>query len=71
MNDMYFGFSPDEYRIFVREIIVHSREDIILTSSLWGNLRVLGNARIVRYLAQHHQEFLAEFQKAVDVKEAA
>jgi hypothetical protein len=33
--------------------------------------KLLGNARIVRYLAQHHQEFLAEFQKAVDVKEAA
>ncbi len=33
--------------------------------------KLLGNARIVRYLAQHHQEFLVEFQKAVDVKEAA
>jgi hypothetical protein len=33
--------------------------------------KLLGNAKVVRYLAQHHQEFLFEFQKIVDVKDAA
>jgi hypothetical protein len=28
---------------------------------------LLGNARIVRYLAQHHAEFLAQFQKIADM----
>lgn len=28
--------------------------------------RLLGNARVVRYLAQHHPELLAEFQKIAD-----
>jgi hypothetical protein len=33
--------------------------------------KLLSNARIVRHLAQHHQEFLSEFQQIVDVKDAA
>ena len=33
--------------------------------------KLLGNARIVRHLAQYHQEFLSEFQKIVDVKDVA
>lgn len=33
--------------------------------------KLLSNARIVRYLAQQHQDFLAEFQKIVDVKDTA
>ena len=33
--------------------------------------KLLGNARIVRHLAQYHQEFLSEFQQIVDVKDAA
>jgi len=31
--------------------------------------KLLGNARIVRHLAQYHQEFLSEFQQIVDVKD--
>lgn len=33
--------------------------------------RLLGNVRIVRYLAQHYPELLAEFQKIVDPEQAA
>ena len=33
--------------------------------------RLLGNARIVRYLAQHHADILAEFQKLSDLQKAA
>ncbi|MCB4862719.1 ParB N-terminal domain-containing protein [Sphingobium sp. PNB] len=33
--------------------------------------RLLSNARIVRYLAHHHSDILGEFQKIVDVPQAA
>ncbi|QAY79964.1 chromosome partitioning protein ParB [Sphingosinicella sp. BN140058] len=33
--------------------------------------RLLGNARIVNYLAQHHGDLLAEFQRIADYQEAA
>ncbi len=33
--------------------------------------RLLSNARIVRYLAHHHAEILGEFQKIVDIPQAA
>lgn len=33
--------------------------------------RLLGNARVVGYLAQHHAEILAEFQKLNDLQQAA
>lgn len=33
--------------------------------------RLLRNARIVRFLAQHHQEFLSEFQKIADLENVA
>ena len=33
--------------------------------------KLLGNARVVRYLAQHQQEILFEFQKLVEVEAAA
>lgn len=33
--------------------------------------RLLGNVRIVRYLAQHYPELLAEFQKIADLDRAA
>jgi hypothetical protein len=31
-------------------------------------LTLLGNARVVRYLAQHHQEILSEFQKIAEME---
>jgi len=29
---------------------------------------LLGNARVVRYLAQHHREFLSQFQQITEMK---
>ena len=43
--------------------------DLVLAG---GYLRkLLGNASVVRYLAQHHAELLPEFQKLVDIDRAA
>jgi hypothetical protein len=33
--------------------------------------KMLGNARVVRYLAQHHREILSEFQKIAELKSSA
>jgi len=33
--------------------------------------KLLGNARVVRYLAQHHQELLSEFQKIAEMESTA
>ena len=33
--------------------------------------RLLGSARVVRYLAQHHADILGEFQKLSDLQKAA
>jgi hypothetical protein len=40
--------------------------DLVLAKGYLGKL--LGNARVVRYLAQHHQEFLAEFQRIAELE---
>ena len=33
--------------------------------------RLLGNARVVRHLAQYHADILSEFQKLSDLRKAA
>lgn len=43
--------------------------DLVLANGYLGKL--LGNARVVRYLAQHQQEILLEFQKFVEVEAVA
>lgn len=43
--------------------------DLVLANGYLGKL--LSNARVVRYLAQHQQEILSEFQKLVEVEAAA
>lgn len=43
--------------------------DLVLVLGFVGAL--LGNARIVRYLAQHHAPILQEFQKSVELHQAA
>ncbi len=43
--------------------------DLVLAKGYLGKL--LANARVVRYLAQNHQEILAEFQRLVDLKAQA
>lgn len=40
--------------------------DLVLTRGYLAKL--LGNPRIVRYLAQHQQEILAEFQKIAETE---
>src|SRR5205085_7385528 len=43
--------------------------DLVLAKGYLAKL--LSNARVVRYLAQHYQEFLGEFQKIADVEGVA
>ena len=43
--------------------------DLVLANGYLGKL--LSNARVVRYLAQHQQEILSEFQKLVEVEAVA
>jgi hypothetical protein len=43
--------------------------DLVLAKGYLAKL--LGNARIVRYLAQHHQELLGEFQKITELEGVA
>jgi ParB-like chromosome segregation protein Spo0J len=43
--------------------------DLVLANGYLGKL--INNARVVRYLAQHHQEILGEFQKLAAVEAAA
>ena len=40
--------------------------DLVLAKGYLGKL--LGNARVVRYLAQHHQDLLSQFQKIADLE---
>jgi hypothetical protein len=41
----------------------------VLTNGYLGKL--LSNARVVRYLAQHHRDILTEFQKLAEMETAA
>ena len=43
--------------------------DLVLTNGYIGAL--LGNVRVVRYLAQHQREILVEFQKLAEIESAA
>jgi hypothetical protein len=43
--------------------------DLVLANGYLGKL--LGNARVVRYLAQHHNDLLTEFQKLAEMESAA
>lgn len=43
--------------------------DLVLATGYVG--RLLGNARVVRYLAQHHADILGEFQKITELQKAA
>lgn len=43
--------------------------DLMLAAGYVG--RLLGNARVVRHLAQHHADILDQFQKVVDMQQAA
>ncbi len=76
------GLSSDQIALMERESANLEREfriveqsygtdhlDLVLANGYLGKL--LGNARVVRYLAQHQQEILLEFQKLVEVEAVA
>jgi ParB-like chromosome segregation protein Spo0J len=43
--------------------------DLVLATGYLA--RLIGNVRVVRYLAQHHADLLSEFQKIADIQKAA
>jgi ParB-like chromosome segregation protein Spo0J len=76
------GLSDDQVALMERESINLEREfklaeksygtdhlDLVLTTGYVA--KVLANARVVRFLAQHHGDILAEFQKLTAVEAAA
>jgi ParB-like chromosome segregation protein Spo0J len=71
------GLSDEQIAMMERESVSLQREfrlaeksygadhlDLVLTNGYVAKL--LGNARVVRYLAQHHPDILAEFQKLAE-----
>lgn len=76
------GLSDEQVALMERESVSLEREfriaeksygtdhlDLVLTNGYLGKL--LANARVVRYLAQHHRDILTEFQKLAEVETAA
>jgi len=76
------GLSDEQIALMERESLSLEREfrvaeksygtdhlDLVLTNGYLGKL--LGNARVVRYLAQHHSEILAQFQKLAEMESTA
>lgn len=76
------GVSDEQLALMERELANLDRE-FKMTEQSYGTdhldlvlakgylIRLLGNARIVRYLVQHQQEILAEFQRIAEVKTLA
>lgn len=76
------GLSEEQIAMMERESVSLQREfriaekfygadhlDLVLTNGYIAKL--LSNARVVRYLAQHHQDILTEFQKLAEAETAA
>jgi ParB-like chromosome segregation protein Spo0J len=76
------GLSEEQIALMERESVNLEREfkiaeksygtdhlDLVLANGYLSKL--LGNARVVRYLAQHHSDILAEFQKLAEIDAAA
>jgi len=76
------GLTDEQVALMERESLSLEREfriaeksygtdhlDLVLTNGYLGKL--LGNARVVRYLAQHHRDILTEFQKLAEMETAA
>jgi ParB-like chromosome segregation protein Spo0J len=76
------GLTEEQVALMERESVNLEREfriaeqcygidhlDLVLVNGYLGSL--LGNARVVRYLAQHQREILAEFQKLAEMRSAA
>jgi RepB plasmid partitioning protein/ParB-like nuclease domain len=76
------GLTEEQVALMERESVNLEREfriaeksygtdhlDLVLANGYLGKL--LGNARVVRYLAQHHHDILTEFQKLAETETAA
>ena len=76
------GLSDEQVALMERESVSLEREfriaeksygtdhlDLVLTNGYLSKL--LGNARVVRYLAQHHRDILTEFQKLAEIETVA
>jgi hypothetical protein len=76
------GLSEEQVALMERESFNLDREfriaeksygtdhlDLVLANGYVSKL--IGNARVVRYLAQHHREILTEFQKLAEMEAAA
>jgi hypothetical protein len=76
------GLSDDQMALMERESANLGREfkmaeqsygtdhlDLVLAKGYLTKL--LGNARVIRYLAEHHQEILSEFQKIAEMESSA
>lgn len=76
------GLTEDQVALMEKESVSLDREfkiaeksygvdhlDLVLANGYLG--RLLGNARVVRYLAQHHRDILTEFQKMTETEAAA
>jgi hypothetical protein len=76
------GLSEQQVALMERESVSLEREfriaeksygadhlDLVLTNGYLSKL--LGNARVVRYLAQHHRDILTEFQKFAEIETVA
>lgn len=76
------GLTEDQVALMEKESVNLDREfkiaeksygidhlDLVLANGYLG--RLLGNARIVRYLSQHHRDILTEFQKMTETEAAA
>jgi ParB-like chromosome segregation protein Spo0J len=76
------GLSDEQIALMERESVSLEREfriaeksygtdhlDLVLVNGYLGKL--LGNARVVRYLAQHHRDILTEFQKLAEIATVA
>ena len=61
------AISAQQHALFSPHVTDHL--DLVLTNGYLGAL--LGNARVVRYLAQHQREILVEFQRLTEVESAA
>lgn len=76
------GLTDEQVAMMERESVSLQREfrlaeksygpdhlDLVLTNGYVGKL--LGNAKVVRYLAQHHRDILTEFQKLAETETVA
>ncbi len=73
------GLTPDDVARMERETATLAKEFKLIEESHGRNTlelilavgylkKLLDNARVVRFLSQHHPEILAEFQKLVETK---